>query len=571
MPFEPELPPPVFDNQWIAQHEANAAENNGIPPNILGQLVGREFDFLAVLDDELSAQLEKHLQEHRDDLVSRYTVLHFLRCIWTDIRQDEYVEERAKTDAWNFLIKFLNRLEPDLVRTAPHAMWELKQAWLLKEFGRLRRLCQRYVRLVEDTGEDENLLLGRAYWLLQCDERFKLLPRAETTDWPVWEAVIEGHALVVASCLLIFPSEIEKPEGGANLIDAKAYFEKAAISRNLGVYWGLLADCAAKTGDPGRAASIWEDHWREIFEPFADIVGVPVANLQLPEEWQFQIADLWERAKRPDKATPTLESLRAKHPGLKGVNRRLFEIYSRQGDDALAFERFREEADCDDAFGEDPIVSFALRAPFFDSEKLANRQKQMLEGKSTTDRHACEESLKAELPGGYEKLTQKARNSLLASEQSYRIPDFAAPGFIVHGLALAFELELRYSVMSGLFDHLKYRKVEKLRVPEEWISSGYAEKRDKPLWWPKAKADKCALGEMNLILGHPHPAIGEFFAQFGLNLTDIRGATKSVYSRRNPATHGEHFDIATAKAIRAGWFHWNDRPGGIFSVFFRNQ
>src|SRR5205823_2801865 len=159
-----------------------------------------------------------------------------------------------------------------------------------------------------------------------------------------------------------------------------------------------------------RAASIWEDHWKEILKPFADTMGVPVVDLRLPEEKQFQIADLWERAGRPDKVIQVLELLRAKRPGLQGVNRRLFEIYSRQGDDALAFERFREEADCDEAFGEDPIVSFALRAPFLDSEKLANRRMQMLEGMSTTDRYACEESLKAELPGDYEKLTQKARN-----------------------------------------------------------------------------------------------------------------------------------------------------------------
>jgi hypothetical protein len=190
---------------------------------------------------------------------------------------------------------------------------------------------------------------------------------------------------------------------------------------------------------------------------------------------------------------------------------------------------------------------------------------------STTDRYACEESLKAELPGGYEKLTQKARNYLLASEQSYRIPDFAAPGYIVHGLATAFELELRHSVMSCLFDHLKYRKVAELRVPEEWISSGRAQKRETPLWRPSAKADKCLLGEMNLILGHPHPAIEECFAQFGLVLTDIRSATESVCKYRNPATHGDHFDIGTAETIRADWFHWDNRRGGIFSVLFRNE
>jgi hypothetical protein len=76
---------------------------------------------------------------------------------------------------------------------------------------------------------------------------------------------------------------------------------------------------------------------------------------------------------------------------------------------------------------------------------------------------------------------------------------------------------------------------------------------------------------MRLILRHPHPAIGEFFVQFGLNLTDIQDATESVYDHRNPATHGQRFDIGTAEAIRADWFHWHHRPGGIFSVLFRTE
>ena len=79
------------------------------------------------------------------------------------------------------------------------------------------------------------------------------------------------------------------------------------------------------------------------------------------------------------------------------------------------------------------------------------------------------------------------------------------------------------------------------------------------------------LGTMRLILRHTHPAIEEFFAQFGLNLTDVRDATASVYSHRNDATHGDCFDIGTAEAIRADWFHWDSRPGGIFSVLFRSE
>ena len=185
----------------------------------------------------------------------------------------------------------------------------------------------------------------------------------------------------------------------------------------------------------------------------------------------------------------------------------------------------------------------------------------------STDRCACEDSLMAKLPGVYERLTEKARNLFLASEQIYRTPGFAAPGNIIHGLATAFELQLQHSVMAGLFDHLKYRRVETLRPLAEWKD---AEQRDKPLWWTGAKADKCTLGTMKLILRHPHCAIEEFFTQFGLNLADIQAVIELVCSHRNPATHGDCFDIGTAEAIRADWFHWNKRPGGVFSVFFRN-
>jgi len=175
--------------------------------------------------------------------------------------------------------------------------------------------------------------------------------------------------------------------------------------------------------------------------------------------------------------------------------------------------------------------------------------------------------LTAELPGVYEKLSEGARNLFLASEQIYRTPGFAAPGEIVHGLATAFELQLRHSVIVGLFDHLQYRKAEKLRPLAEWKDA----EQNKPLWSPGAKADKCTLGTMRLILRLEHPAIQEFFAQFGLSLTDTRTAIEAVYSHRNPAAHGGSFDIGTAEAIRTDWFHWSRRPGGVFSVFFRNE
>jgi hypothetical protein len=199
-------------------------------------------------------------------------------------------------------------------------------------------------------------------------------------------------------------------------------------------------------------------------------------------------------------------------------------------------------------------------------DAIIGQMERMVLYMKSADRHTCEESLLAELPGVYEKLAPDARNLCLASEQVYRTPGFAAPGTIVHGLATAFELQLRHSVISGLFDHLKYRRVEKL-LP---LADQDAE-QNKPLWRPATKADKCTLGPMKLILQHTHPAIEEFFLRFGLDRTEIQRALGSVYDYRNSSAHGECFDIGTAEAIRANWFHWCERPGGIFSVFFRNE
>ena len=91
------------------------------------------------------------------------------------------------------------------------------------------------------------------------------------------------------------------------------------------------------------------------------------------------------------------------------------------------------------------------------------------------------------------------------------------------------------------------------------------------MWRPATKADQCTLGTMKLIVRHPQNEVGEFFARFGLDREVIQCAIGTVYERRNAATHGTCFDIGTAEAIRADWFHWRRRPGGIFSVFFRNQ
>jgi hypothetical protein len=197
---------------------------------------------------------------------------------------------------------------------------------------------------------------------------------------------------------------------------------------------------------------------------------------------------------------------------------------------------------------------------------IAQFERMVLNMKSS-DRYSCEGSLMAELPGVYEKLAPEVRNLCLASEQVYSIPGFAAPGSIIHGLATAFELQLRHSVIAGLFDYLKYRKVEKLSPLKEWQDAD----QTKILWRPNTRPDKCTLGTMKWILQHTHPSIEEFFSQYGMDRIEIEQALATVYEYRNSSAHGECFDIGTAEAIRADWLHWKKRPGGIFSVFFRGE
>jgi len=73
------------------------------------------------------------------------------------------------------------------------------------------------------------------------------------------------------------------------------------------------------------------------------------------------------------------------------------------------------------------------------------------------------------------------------------------------------------------------------------------------------------------VLRHDDPAIGEFFALAGLGRAGVLRALEEVHARRNAPAHGGPLDPGTTAAIRADWFHWGSRPGGIFAVFFRNE
>ena len=129
----------------------------------------------------------------------------------------------------------------------------------------------------------------------------------------------------------------------------------------MGAHWGILADCYAMTHDPGGCAKIWEDHGVEIVTPLAISTGRSVGDILSEPDLQLQIADLWAAAKNPQKEIETLESLRSRHPRLQGVNRRLADCYISAGDLNAATQRIQNEAGCDEAFSEDPIVRLLLR------------------------------------------------------------------------------------------------------------------------------------------------------------------------------------------------------------------
>jgi hypothetical protein len=141
--------PPVFDGEWISTHEAIVREAGGVPPCIdhyNGWCFREPWGFPA-LDDELCTELEKHLTERDNDLVSRFTVLSFLCRNYIDLRGDSGAEESSRNAAKAVLFRFMNRLNASQVRTAPHAMWELKQAWLFKDWERLLDTGRRYIQL----------------------------------------------------------------------------------------------------------------------------------------------------------------------------------------------------------------------------------------------------------------------------------------------------------------------------------------------------------------------------------------------------------------------------------------
>jgi hypothetical protein len=197
-------------------------------------------------------------------------------------------------------------------------------------------------------------------------------------------------------------------------------------------------------------------------------------------------------------------------------------------------------------------------------DALIAQVQRVVERLTSSDVYTCEAVLSEELAGVYSRLKPEVRSQLLAAEQIYRTQGFAAPGMIVHAIATAFEIQMRQSVLRELFAFLKFKGIRKL--PPE---STDADRR--PVWTLDMKADNYALGEMVWVLRHTHPAICEFFGLKGLDLPALLKALEEVRTRRNVPAHGGPVDIGTTAAIRADWFHWDGRAGGIFAVLFRNE
>ena len=206
-------------------------------------------------------------------------------------------------------------------------------------------------------------------------------------------------------------------------------------------------------------------------------------------------------------------------------------------------------------------IRFRQEAAIFSLERMVAYM-------SSTDRFACEESLIRQLGDVYGKLKPEARCHLVAAEQIYRVPSIAAPGVALSAFSAAFEVEMRMSLMTGLFEYLKYKKTGTLHTPIDWPDSD----RTRPIYKFGMKAESLTFGEMERLLRHPEAAIAEYVGMVGLDCGEIRSAVLAVSAHRNPAVHVKRlFDVGTAEAIRNDWLQWHGRRGGIFGVLFRTS
>lgn len=356
--------PPAFDDGWVTQCDAVVESNGGVPPHI-NYGSQETYAHAIVIDADTKAAMERHLQEHASDMASRFAVLRYL---WiaqqpSGAAEDESAaEETVGVDARDALRGLIDRLAPESISTREQAMWEFKQAFILLQWQRLKRLagCRDLANLSSD---DLNLLLGRALWLCNSwhwgSVILSLVTGNQDDDLP-WERLIDGDQLVVSSSAGLPPELHETALSRDLVLDAIACLRKVQ-SDLMGPHWGILADCEAMTGMPGQCAEIWEKHGVEILTPVAQALGRSPADVVSLPDYQFLIADLWEQAGRTDKVIETLELVRSRDLTLRGVSRRLADCYLLKGDPEAADRCIRDEAKRDEVFREDSIVRLLLR------------------------------------------------------------------------------------------------------------------------------------------------------------------------------------------------------------------
>lgn len=178
----------------------------------------------------------------------------------------------------------------------------------------------------------------------------------------------------------------------------------------------------------------------------------------------------------------------------------------------------------------------------------------------SADKYSCETELKEVLPGFWGRLARPVRRQLIGAEQIRRMPGgHVTPEKVLHGIATAFELQLKHTVLETLLTHL--RSVGIKDIPEG------ASDRDLVFRW-YWKADKYTLGSVKRLFASAHPAIKDCFERYHWDRNAILEAVETVAEHRNPAAHGREMDSYTVDAIREDWFNWRGRQGGLFSVLF---
>jgi hypothetical protein len=457
--------PPAFDDHWIAQCDALVESNSGIPPHI-NHGSGETFAHAIVIDADTIAAMEQHLQKRASDLASRFAVLRYL---WTaqqpsgEAADEEDVAEKAARDGGRQACRdFIDRLAPENIASPKQAMWEFKQAFILGQWERLKRLagCK---DLANFSSDDLNLLSARALWLCNgghwASVILSLVSGRQDEELP-WEALIDGDQLRVSSAAGLPPEPHQAALSRDLVLDAIACLRKAQ-PEIMGPHWGILADCETMAGMPGQCAEIWERHGADILKPVAHALGRFPADIVSLPDYQFPIADLWEEAGRTDKVIETLAALRSRRPSLHGVNRRLVGCYLRGGDLETAAQRAQEEAKYDEVFREDSIVRLLLRqcsrAEEAERRLMAAQEKYETSPISTGQRTAIRNVLQLTWKP-FDRLSRDVQSRWIMAlhwcygEHPSAFSDTELAGRAIGDCTAAFETHLRESLFEPLRD-----------------------------------------------------------------------------------------------------------------------